>query len=1118
MISPDKDGIADLLKTIYGKVEFRTKAGCQSYYTIKICKGGFDMDCPFTVRCEKTGNGNSWRVLRHNTNCVHANHLDNYVIPRLTSYNENQARIQLARHLPEKIRQFALGFKFSESNFGTRECNHGGVDAVLSELRKEAEFRHSVYDTIPSVVAKLRNKLVNFLGNATRGRRSKKPRSGSSLRFLLEESQEEIQTGVLGDFISANGWRGFGVGGRPRSDYENIHQYAEGLGVDLHQLKDIIYLPCPTLIELNTHVKKYHSPGSPSEVPQDEYDSKCVTCACFTSLLQIWGVLQARKNMDRLVRMTDGTFGFLNDGDVCLIVTGLIGTHRLKDTQITRRIWVDGYVLCSKGESKWPTLVLTVALKNIWHKNFGESDSLQANYVCIDNSAALREGYMMAQKCRRDVPANSGEAWAPTAPTSFLGCQYHRQIIVIKSKDKYFPLPFQKKLIWKVIQGQRRMNKCPTVECFRTVKNAIVKEWTDLGLHRCVELFLLSSGNNRPLGLFQYGAAGFPGFPMENGTMERAHGMHKRNTSIRLRNTRTQFLNVVAQQLVDADASRMGNEGPSLLVVKDTVPVAERRYTRPVIASYYLMCHETHEESDLDRCEVPQSHPLFSKITYHYRYYATGATKAWLTNKPPYTRQVIGDMDLNRYLSVLVGDDAPFNGDIILLEKFKDRFCLVWMNPTQPMKEKEFYCNCDIFGERNHCAATIFNMDLEHLNGYRMHQWLVPVKPTNRYQPIFVTSSFRSEIMQIKRNDAFHFLWRLSIPDREYLLRIMGFSNIPKGVSSFRYSILVASPLRQFDLTLYCRLPKQMYRSNSWNGAPPPGKNLSPGLKFKGVGLIKWLHASTPDTPEKEMDLTDADQEAGFIGNGHHRRSRTTTAQLRLDPAMQTVIQFFRKSYEDFLLFICSEWVSFDFVYRAEWFTSPDRPNKIRFKVVLDDEGNPRDTNTTQPDGPHENVGEDDTSFHSASATNTGTAATRQDGTAGTTTAGTTGAAETGEAVGAATAESDDDNDNDTREMALEGNGDNSFLGIEDNDDNSSDDMDYHGPNFELEFNPAELNIATTNTGVAQQNGNGSLNSSLDGSGQDSAIHPYHSIVWNGPLGLQETRILPQLCFGDEDG
>ena len=89
---------------------------------------------------------------------------------------------------------------------------------------------------------------------------------------------------------------------------------------------------------------------------------------------------------------------------------------------------------------------------------------------------------MMAEKYRNEAPLNGQVVMAPTTPTaqpSFFGCRFHRQNRLINSS------PMENGTM--NIQDQRRTNKCPTVEDFRTVKNAIIKEWMDLGLHGCVE-------------------------------------------------------------------------------------------------------------------------------------------------------------------------------------------------------------------------------------------------------------------------------------------------------------------------------------------------------------------------------------------------------------------------------------------------------------------------------------------------------------------------------------------------------------------------------------------------------------------------------------------------------
>ena len=212
----------------------------------------------------------------------------------------------------------------------------------------------------------------------------------SMLPYPLPTSSEgEPSQSDLVKFLVANRWKGYPDGRVARCEFSNLADFVERLGVEYHCLREIQYLRCPSNDELDSHLLLYGTQGSQTPLTDAQY-SQCLKCACFTSFLQAYGTLRVVKRHPRIVRMTDGTFGFLKDSNVCLIMTGLLGTHIPSRTKVvSRKIWVNGYVLCGKGETKIATFVLTVALKLFWQKLFGISDKMQANHICLDNLRAL---------------------------------------------------------------------------------------------------------------------------------------------------------------------------------------------------------------------------------------------------------------------------------------------------------------------------------------------------------------------------------------------------------------------------------------------------------------------------------------------------------------------------------------------------------------------------------------------------------------------------------------------------------------------------------------------------------------------------------------------------------
>ena len=425
----------------------------------------------------------------------------------------------LERHgtLPHQIRDFVQGFRVTETDFGPRYHNQGGVERVLAGLRDQTSFTNSVFHLNPRVAGVVRKMVENLLHNSNREARAHKRRRIANTHLIPIREPAIGMTLNLCDltyFLKDNSFK-LPDGYLPRSDYADLSDYATHLGKSSANLSDIIFLQCPEMGELQDHLNTYGTHGlcgSKVTIITPEDYRKCQSCACFTSLLQIYGAMEARRNMKRLVRMTDGTFGHLHDRHTCLIVTGLVGTHSPKSGIINRRVWIDGYALCGHGESKWPTFVLTVALKKIWHRILGESDSLQADCICIDNSQSLKQGYLMSQKCHTRIPRDSETASnferRHGAVATFIGCGWHRQDWARRNASTFFAGENPKANLRDAIDAYRIMNQCPSVESFKVIKASKISEWTDQNLLRWVEAFQKYSGDDSHLGLFNYGAAG----------------------------------------------------------------------------------------------------------------------------------------------------------------------------------------------------------------------------------------------------------------------------------------------------------------------------------------------------------------------------------------------------------------------------------------------------------------------------------------------------------------------------------------------------------------------------------------------------------------------------------
>ena len=264
------------------------------------CNMGFSASCTFRIRC-KLIEGNTWEIARHSQLCLHVNHLDDNDRPRLFHYSETQALLQLQRYnaLPTIIKEFALSFKVINTDLGSREFNQGGTEAVLAALRQQDEFRQSVFHYAPRVVEKLRKKLSNFMSNVARTTRlRKRQKTTHSLRCTIRSPVTGTELGLcdVTDFVSGNSWNGYIDGRPPKNDFRNLAEFAEYLQVPAKRLGDAIFLPCPSLQELQTHLDTYHTSGSSgataTTIGQEEY-IHCKSTVCFTSLLQVFGTLQA---------------------------------------------------------------------------------------------------------------------------------------------------------------------------------------------------------------------------------------------------------------------------------------------------------------------------------------------------------------------------------------------------------------------------------------------------------------------------------------------------------------------------------------------------------------------------------------------------------------------------------------------------------------------------------------------------------------------------------------------------------------------------------------------------------------------------------------------------------
>ena len=921
-----RHALAPYLGRLFGNAPHGKGPGGHKFRFVFLCKGGFNAKCNFKIYCNKIGD-NTWRISRHTRFCVHENHLLEGGEPPLVEYTEQQALIQLTvfKTIPKQIKDYAETFKVVDTSFGQRYVNQGGLEVVLSHLRNQPDFVNSVFGSNVRVVPELRKMLDLLMRNVRRQASTFKKRRTTNGR-IVEIRQPDPGTQLdlydLLMFVQANQFV-LPANYQPRSDFVDHLDFAQHVGRSSITIRDVIFLPCPPKEELQTHLDTYGTHvsgggGATTKTITDADYKQCQSCACFTSLLQIFCTLQSRKNMPVLVRMTDGTFGHLNDRHVCLIVTGLIGTHRPKPATIARKLWVDGYVLCGRGESKWPTFVLTVALKKIWTDLFGleVSDSLQANFVCVDDSTALQEGYLMAQKFRTWVPENSEQANYQLL-AQFLGCQFHRQEWIRKMQNVLFELENRRVNMQMAIDDQRRMQACPTVESHSLLKSLILFKYRNMGLTRLVEHLEKNSVDDKRLGQFNYGAAGYPGFPMENGTVERVHGFHKNSLDIVKPCTRTHFLNFSAQQLVDADCSKITIEWPRLVVVPDTGPVLTRGYVKGIVLTYFLMYpDEKYDGTHLDSLEVPRNHELFSRVSYFYSKFAVDVRQVWLTNRPSHTRKIIHVADLDKYLAVLKGDYAFFEYDLDSFQETMQRFCLCWFDSKPTMANKNYYCNCETFYTHNHCPATLYNMDLMHAHNWEMHQFLMSITKANTYCQL-VNKNQKTELMQIPRERIYSFVWSIQKPERVLALKILGLKNLPQAVSSYQFAVMIGSGRNPFHYAFLMRLHTKLYRSDGYpevyNGVRMPSKNLEWPLRKKVCEVLKHFQEETWLGSTKNLPLRDADRYSGR--SGVQRQSG-------------------REDYKDFITFVAKYWVSSDMIYCLECTPSGRDLQVMTLKVV----------------------------------------------------------------------------------------------------------------------------------------------------------------------------------------
>ena len=897
LISNTKEGALPLINLVFGRYNHNnTHGGGQSNYFYRYCGEGRGGRCPFKIRCQQMPD-NTWQLFRHATECLHEfHHAELDPNGDLRAYDQTTAFHVLSKKgpMPERIREFVEAYRFTNTNIGMIKHNAKGPLAILQELRLIEEYRDSAFHMYPEIEEMLKKKIANHLKNLPRQVGYNKDANTFSLTYKLPENTGELTQDELAHFLQENSWNGEDV--IPHSDINTIDEYLTHLKVDRKKLKDIIFLPCPSREDLEKHMRDHGTEGSPERISNDDY-SVCKSCACFTSLLQLFGTYRAKRTMKRTVRMTDGTYGVLgdNDKDVCLIITGLIGTHQKRARRITRRIWVDGYVLCGKGESGWPILVLTVAVKKILERIFGESNAWKPDVICIDNAAGLTKGYKMSQKCMTNVPLSTQESLAAGAATILIWCLFHRQQILKKQQRKYFPQEWMRPLIRQVIIAQRRMHDSPTLEFGKGAKEHFIAEWRNLGLEPCARLFTQSSGNDTPFGQMHYGAAGFPGFPSENGAIESIHGVHKNYASIETSITRQQFLNTNAQKIVFVDGGLFTCTGPSLYVIPDDGNALERGYSPSIVGVYFLMCGEG---PCIDSKLIPPDHLLFQAIEIFYPHFGTGVEKAWLTNKPRYSRKPITDQDLTMYLYVLQNSTGP-SRRFLDLEKVKNRFCLTWLNPRQPLHKKKYYCNCDIFAQRCHCPSTLLNMDLEHVHGWQLHRFLEPVKPRTTVFQIHINQSRSSEVCQIPPFRIQHFLWnKIEKEERRYVLRLLGYKNLPKTVPPFQYSVLVASSCAAGNNSVLSYMPQHLYNQlDPRTGSLNRGGDLPPFLRDRAIDLVKWLNQATIHSRRKTVNYN-------FRSRGRHGTRRGTIDNVDSN--------FFVNKFEKYLQSITRHWMSHD--------------------------------------------------------------------------------------------------------------------------------------------------------------------------------------------------------------